>query len=245
MLKTKLAPLRHRLLEHQLPKVFTLTDLDPSGVRFEATNLVERSRIVAHGDEPEYFRAMLDALRPDDVFYDVGANIGLVALHAARICRTLAFEPDPSFFARLERNLELNPELTVDAYAIAIGDTAGTATLFTDGAGGNSPSLMHHGENGTAEVRVRTLDTLAGLPAPTVIKLDIEGAEVLALRGAERVLSSPTAPRALFLELHDSLLPAFGSSADEVLALLWGVGYRSVRYRARRADQQHLILERS
>jgi FkbM family methyltransferase len=247
-LRAKLAPLRRRVLEHQLPKVFTLTDLDTGGVSFEATNVVERSRIVAYGEEPEYLRAMLETLRPEDVLYDIGANIGLVALHAARICRTLAFEPDPSFFARLERNLELNPSRSVAAHPIAIGDVDGTATLFTDGAHGRSPSLVHHGENGTVEVLVQTLDTLAAraeLPAPSVLKLDIEGAEILALRGARHVLSSRTAPRALFLEVHDSLLPAFGSSAEEVLSMLRATGYGIVRYHAQRADQQHLILERS
>jgi FkbM family methyltransferase len=244
MLKTKLAPLRHRLLEHQLPKIYTLSDLDPRGVSFEATNLVERARIVAHGDEPEYFGAMLAALRPEDVFYDIGANIGLVALHAASRCRTIAFEPDPSFFARLTRNLRLNPTRSVDAHELAIGAENGTARLFTDGAGGNSPSLAHHGENDVVEVQVRTLDTLSGLPAPTVLKLDIEGAEVLALRGARRMLSSPTAPRALFLELHDELLPAFGSSAEEVRSIVREAGYGLVRYHAQRAGQQHLILER-
>jgi FkbM family methyltransferase len=248
ILKSTLTRLRRRFRERHLPEVLNLTDLDPQGVRFEATNLAERGRIVARGYEPEYLKAMLDALRKDDVLYDIGANIGLVALHAARKCQTVAFEPDPSFFARLQRNLELNPTLRVDVLPIAISDTDGTATLFTDGAGGNSPSLVHHGETNAVEVQAQRLDTLVAngeSPPPTVLKLDIEGAEILALRGAEMVLQSPTAPRTLFLELHDSFLPAFGSSSDEVLELVRKTGYGIVRYRAQRADQQHLILERN
>ena len=150
--RNRVAALWHRVLERQLPKVFTLSDLDPQGVKFEATNLVERRRIVARGDEPEYLGAMLEQLRQDDVLYDVGANIGLVALHAARKCHTVAFEPDPSFLARLRRNLELNPSISVDVQPIAVSDADGVATLFTDGAGGHSPSLVHHGEEGVVEV---------------------------------------------------------------------------------------------
>jgi FkbM family methyltransferase len=246
-LKSKLARVRHRIWERQLPKVFELTDLDPRGVNFEATNLVERSRIVAHGDEPEYFKQMLAFLRPDDVLYDIGANIGLVALHAGLRCRTIAFEPDPSFRSRLLRNLEINPGIPVDVRAVAIGDTDGAATLFTDGAAGHSPSLVHHGEKGAIEIEVQKLDTLVGrgdIPRPTVVKLDIEGAEMLALRGALQLLRGPDAPRALFLEIHDSFLPSFGSSAEEVLAFVREAGYSATRYQARRADQRHLIVER-
>ena len=209
---------------------------------------MQLSRIVARGDEPEYLGVMLEQLRQDDVLYDVGANIGLVALHAARKCHTVAFEPDPSFLARLRRNLELNPSISVDVQPIAVSDADGVATLLEqNGAGGHSPSLVHHGEEGVVEVRAQTLDSLVAggtLPPPTVIKLDIEGAEVLALRGGHQVLRSPAGPPRIFLEVHDSFLPSFGSSAEEVLELVRACGYETVRYEARRADQQHLILER-
>lgn len=246
---SKLAQLRHRAWERQLPKVFTLTGLDPKGIKFEATTMGERQRIVKYGDERQYLRAMLTAIRPDDILYDIGANVGLVALHAARQCRTIALEPDPAFLARLERNLQLNPGISVEVLPVAIGDSDRTATLFTDGVEGNSPSLVHQrDEKHAVEVRVERLDTLVGrraLPAPTVLKLDIEGAEVLALRGAKRLLHGPTAPRALFIEVHHSFLPAFGSSADEVLTLVRRAGYDTVNYEAYRGSQQHLILARS
>jgi FkbM family methyltransferase len=236
------------MLTQQLPKVIPVTSLEPTGVKFEATNPTELGRILSLGGEPEYLRAMLDSLRPDDVLYDIGANVGLVALHAARRCRTVAFEPDPSFLSRLRRNLVLNPSIHLAIEPAALGDADGTTTLFTDGASGGSPSLVHRGEEDAVAVRVHRLDTLLAngeLPAPTVLKLDIEGAEMLALQGAERMLGGPAAPRALCLELHHSFLPSFGSSSDEVLALVRDAGYDDVKYKAERADQQHLIVERT
>ena len=248
IVKSKLARLRRRAWERQLPKVFTLRKLDPVGVKLEATSLAERGRIVSYGWEPEYLRAMVETLRSDDVLYDIGANVGLVALHAASRCQTVAFEPDPEFHTRLRRNVELNSRMAVEVLPVAISDTDGTATLYTDGAEGRSPSLVHQqDEKNAVEVATKTLDALVAegsLPSPTILKLDIEGAEILALRGATQLLNGPAAPRSLFLEVHDTLLPAFGSSADEVLDLVRSAGYETERYVAKRYDQQHLILAR-
>jgi hypothetical protein len=97
-------------------------------------------------------------------------------------------------------------------------------------------------------VPARSLDSLLNegrLPPPTVIKLDIEGAEILALRGARQLLTEPGKPRALFIEIHDTFLPGFGSSADEVDALLNEFGYTNAIYRERRGSQRLLILHSS
>jgi FkbM family methyltransferase len=226
-----------------------LTDFDISGTRFEVGNLVEQFRVVDHGGESDYTAAMLRDLRPDDVLFDVGANIGLVALHAAKICRTVAFEPDPSFRRRLQVNTALNPERIFTLEPIAISDSDGDVVLYTDGEEGNSPSLVHQrGERGSVSVPARSLDSLLAegrLPRPTVIKFDIEGAEILALRGAERLLTGSQRPRALFIEVHDTFLPGFGSSAGEVYSLLDEFGYTHAVYRACREDQTHLILHAS
>lgn len=240
------ASIKWRMIERRLPFVVTLKDFESSGVRFEVTNPVEHFRVVDHGDETEYTAAMLQNLRDDDVFFDVGANVGMVALHAARICQTIAFEPDPSFRRRLTVNSALNPDRTFTVEPIAIGDSDQEVTLYTDGDDGSSPSLVHQrGESNSVSVAARSLDSLVRegrLPRPTVIKFDIEGAEILALRGAAQLLSGSEKPRALFIEVHDTFLPGFGSSADEVYTLLRDYGYTDAVYRVRRSDQTHLIL---
>lgn len=241
--------MKRRLIKLRLPRVVTLNDFDSSGVRFEVSNVVEHFRVVEHGGETEYTAAMLRNLRNDDVLFDVGANIGMVALHAAKICRTVAFEPDPSFRHRLEVNAALNTDRSFALEPIAISDADASVDLFTDGDDGNSPSLVHQrGESGRVTVSARSLDSIVAerrLPHPTVVKLDIEGAEILALRGAKGLLSSENRPRTLFVEVHDTFLPGFGSSAKEVHSLLEDLGYTNVAYRADRNGQTHLILHAS
>ncbi|ODR08512.1 FkbM family methyltransferase [Mycobacterium sherrisii] len=227
----------------------TLTDFDASGVRFEVSNLTEHFRVVHHGGETEYTAAMLQNLRNDDVLFDLGANVGMVAIHAASICRTVAFEPDPGYRRRLYVNSALNPDRKFAVEPVAISDKDGSIVLYTDGDSGNSPSLVdERGERGQVTVTARSLDSLIAegrLPRPTVIKLDIEGAEILALRGAKQLLTDPERPRALFIEIHSTFLPSFESSAEEVYSLLDEFGYTDVTYRAERGGQTHLILHAS
>lgn len=237
--------IRHRLARRRFPYIATIREFDRSGVRFEVTNPVEQYRVVHHGGETEYTAAMLSDLRGDDVLFDVGANVGMVTLHAAKICRTVAFEPDPSFRRRLEVNSALNPDRRFQLEAIAISDSDGQVDLYTDGAGGNSPSLTSSGESGSVSVTARKLDSIVAgglLPHPTVVKLDIEGAEILALRGGRELFSGPMRPRAIFIEVHDSMLPNFGSSGAEVNHLIDSYGYTRVSYRAKRDQQTHLIV---
>lgn len=238
-----------QVAKRRLPYVVTLTDFEKGGVRFDLSNIVEYFRVSEHGGETDYLRAMLSHLRPDDVLFDVGANVGLVALHAAKICRTVAFEPDPSFKKRLELNRALNPDRTFDIEPVAISESDGTVELFTDGADGNSPSLVHQrGESGSVSVSARTLDSLIAegkLPRPTVVKMDIEGAEILALRGGRHLLSGPDRPRLLFIEVHNGFLSGFGSSSADVFSLLSEYGYTKETYRAERWGQTHLILSAS
>ncbi len=247
-LRQVIAGVRRRLDERRFPFVVTLRDFDSAGVRFEVSNLVERLRIIDHGSETDYTAAMIADLRKDDVLFDVGANVGMVALHAAKICQVVAFEPDPYYGGRLKNNMALNPNRPFTIESVAVSDKDGSLTLHTEGGAGTSPSLVRQrGETASVVVSGRSLDSLIAegrLPRPTVIKLDIEGAEILALRGGLGLLSGPNRPRALYVELHDTFLGGFESSADEVYELLREFGYTKKIYSSKRDDQTHLILYR-
>lgn len=230
------------------PFRITLRDLDAEGVTFEISNPVEAHRVLDYGSEQDYLSAMLSYLREDDVLFDIGGNIGIVSLHAARRCRVVSFEPDPSFRGRLERNLSLNPDLRVEVLPLAVSDRDGDVSLYTDGAGGMSPSLRHQrAEKHEVTVEARSLDSLLAenrLPAPTVLKIDIEGGEILALRGATGLLHADDAPRALFLEIHPQLLGGFDATAEDVTQIVERAGYTQRVYEATRVGEAHLILSR-
>lgn len=152
--------------------------------------------------EYEKQRRIASELKPESVFYDVGANAGLYSLLAARIAnsgKAYAFEPVPRNIWYLRRHLELNRIHNVEMLELAISDQAGTA-FFEEG---ENRFMGHLAPEGKLRVRTATLDSLVfekRLCPPNIIKMDIEGAELLALRG-----SSQTFQRyrpALFLATH-------------------------------------------
>jgi FkbM family methyltransferase len=152
--------------------------------------------------ECEKQRQIAAELKPGSVFYDVGANAGLYSLLAARIAnagKAYAFEPVPRNIWYLRRHLELNHIHNVDVLELAISDQAGTA-LFHEG---ENRFMGHLAQEGKLRVRTATLDSLVfeeRLLPPNFIKMDIEGAELLALRGGSQTFQR--CRPALFLATH-------------------------------------------
>ena len=163
--------------------------------------------------EPELQAAIADWVKPGMTAYDVGANVGYVSLLLARQVgpkgKVWAFEALPANIERLQRNLSLNQEGgRVQAVAAAIVECKRTVLFFTGPSGAMGKA---DGSAGRRESEPR--DTLAvdgyslddwvysqGYPAPEIVKIDIEGGEVLALPGMKRLLheNSPI----ILLELH-------------------------------------------
>jgi FkbM family methyltransferase len=174
-------------------------------------------------------RLFSKTLRPGDIVFDVGANVGFYSLLAAvRVGasgRVYAFEPLPRNLDCLRRNLTLNQIANVDIVEAAVAAEPGVVTFDT----GAHPSLGRIDPAGSLSVRSVMLDGLvssAALPIPTVIKMDIEGGEVAALEGARNTLTLHH-PR-IFLATH-------GTRAHEACcSLLESVGYelRSLDHRS-------------
>ncbi|MDH5506337.1 MAG: FkbM family methyltransferase, partial [Anaerolineae bacterium] len=162
--------------------------------------------------EAELQAALRDLVRPGDVAYDVGANIGYISLMLARAVgaggRVFAFEALPSNQERLRANLALNPEIAnVTVAAKAVSGGPGEIEFHVHASGGMGKAAGSAGRQEdyqeTIRVAATSLDDFVyeqGNPAPQIIKLDIEGGEVLALPGMRRLLaeSRPT----LLVELH-------------------------------------------
>jgi FkbM family methyltransferase len=179
--------------------------------------------------EPEDVGFFLSLLEPGLTVFDVGANVGMYAVLAARRVgaagRVHAFEPTPHVAGRLRRNVTLNGLDNVVVTEAAVSDRAGVATFYVQQASDRS-SL---GGDGTpVPVQTITLDDYVpaqGLSKVDVMKMDVEGAETLALRGGRRLLAGEDAP-VLMLEFNAEALAAMGSSEAELRGLLEGHGYR-------------------
>jgi FkbM family methyltransferase len=156
--------------------------------------------------EPETL-AWLDAsLGPDDVFFDVGANVGVYTLYASKRCprsRIYAFEPEAQNYARLCRNVYMNDCANVVPCNLAVCGKTGfglfevrrlEAGAALHGMAG-VPTLDPNGlppitRQGVGTVILDTLVSDYGLPQPTLIKVDVDGVEEQIFEGAERVLAN-------------------------------------------------------
>ncbi len=175
-------------------------------------------------------------LRPGMTFVDVGANIGLYSILAAKLVgatgTVLAIEPSPRERSALLGHLSRNGLSNVRVRSEAVSDEAGTTRLhLTDqywGGQNTMGSPVHRGVEivNSVEVDTATLDRLVleeALGRIDCIKIDVEGAEAKVLRGSSDVLC--TLRPVVLLELLEPALRQQGSSADEVLELLRGFGY--------------------
>jgi FkbM family methyltransferase len=177
--------------------------------------------------EPEKVAALQRLLEPGMTFVDAGSNKGDFALIAARVMRdrgrVLAFEPSPDNCRWIRASVELNGYRSIRLFELALYDTEGHGLLYLGQWSG-----WHSLEPGDApgesiEVETRTLDTVlaeTGDPGVDVLKVDVEGAELQVLRGAERALAGPRLV-AVFVELH----PDHGVDQVEVSELLLAHGF--------------------
>lgn len=175
-------------------------------------------------------RGVLDELEDGDVFWDVGAYLGMYALFAAAAgAEAVAFEPNPASVDRLEANVALN-EVSVDVREVALADETARAGLHTgedvrlDDTAGLADS------RGSVAVETVEGDSLVAdgdVSAPDVVKVDVEGAERLVLDGMTDLLDGGC--RAVFCEIHPDALERRGSSPADVERLLQSHGFEVER----------------
>lgn len=166
-----------------------------AGLRFNA--LGANAGFALGTSEPLVQLALSELLAPGQVVYDIGAASGFYTVIAARKVSdgvVVAFEPLPENAQRVRYNVALNGFRNVRTLQLAVGEHEGFAD-FSLGLDQNRGGLTDHhvtpGGGGSIKVRVATVDSLVAeneIPRPNVLKLDIERAEVAALRGAERTI---------------------------------------------------------
>ena len=162
--------------------------------------------------EPELQAALRELIQPGAVIYDVGANIGYVSLLLAKAAgekgHVYAFEALPGNVVQWRQNVALNGmEDRLSLYAGAVTRSAGPVRFLVHASGGMGKAAGSAGraDQYQSEISVPgiSLDEFVygqGNPPPQVVKMDIEGGEVLALPGMSRVLAE--ARPLMLMELH-------------------------------------------
>ncbi|MGE3800033.1 MAG: FkbM family methyltransferase [Candidatus Kapaibacterium sp.] len=171
--------------------------------------------------------AFAQLLRHDDVFIDIGANIGWYSLIASKLSPNgiiHAFEPVPFIFNKMKRNWELNGfQNEIHFNNLALGeDENGEITIYTfEGLyhGHSSLSTLNRDDYKASTVPMTTLDHYIAehqVDRVDLIKMDTEGAELQVLHGATALLESD-APPIWVIELNTETSESFGHTPADVL----------------------------
>lgn len=186
--------------------------------------------------EPNEILLLDRLLRPGMSFVDVGANLGMYTLFAAKKVgekgAVLAIEPSSREFQKLRANVELNRLSRVRLLQMGVSDHPRDAELLIadeEHSGHNSLGGFCYATrlDRTETIRVERLDDILQrnrFPKVDILKMDIEGGELFALRGMVRTLE--TFHPLLLLEMSDPAAALQGSSSVQVWDFLSALGYR-------------------
>jgi FkbM family methyltransferase len=211
---------------------FERFELDVDGVRLAGTELAHLHyvrELMEKGREQTFVRLLREAIPPAGVVLEGGAHLGFVTVHAAQAAgptgRVIAFEANATVLDVLHANLSANGVAErVEIVPKALGDGAGRTRFYVSGGGEMSSLFAPPVESVAVDVEIVRADDAVSGPVD-VVKLDIEGGELAALRGMEGLIDSARPPHALFLECNPESLQRAGTSAEALFAWLAGHGY--------------------
>jgi FkbM family methyltransferase len=181
-----------------------------AGYRICVSPLKDLSYILGTA-EPHLQRAIRDFVQAGDTVYDIGANIGYVSLslskHVGVHGRVISFEPIPRNAEYFRQNIANNQINNVRLLEVAASESVGEATIRLTENFSTASIVWHRDDPSATEIRIRTvaIDGLVetgDLPPPKFVKIDVEGAEGLALKGMRRTVAS--AKPVIFIECSES-----------------------------------------
>lgn len=190
---------------------------------------ISKELFIYRTHEPLVSRLLMGILREGMAVVDIGANIGYYVLIESGLVgdkgKVIAIEPDPENVVLLRRNVEANELRNVEIIQAAIGEENGIGKLYRSGSA-NWHSLLpsyYVDEGDVVDVNVYTLDSLVEEMGIRVdmVRMDLEGYEVRAIRGMEMVLERDGP--ILVVELHPHLV-----GGEEICSLL--NHFKSLRY---------------
>ncbi len=188
----------------------------------------------------------IETFEPDDVFWDVGSNIGVFTLYAGIVAstRVVAFDPLPHNYATLAQNIAINgltekvmlfciavtnETVVAPLYITSQADTAGGAGCSfgceVDNYGQVLPTLIKHPALGySIDAFLETFD----VPFPTHIKVDIDGIQEKVILGAKKTLRDPHL-KTVMIELQRNNIPMGKKANDIILKELEDAGFCCVK----------------
>ena len=174
--------------------------------------------------EPEETALIKKLVKTNHIVLDIGANIGYFTLIMAKQCKQVyAFEPQPRNFHTLKKNINLNQLSNVKLYNMAVAETTGEATLhLCEGIRGMHriyPSRWYN-EGKTEVETVRISDIIHDAD---FIKMDVEGAELGALKGMKNLFNNEGIT--ILMEFHPPSIEEYGSKPREIYDFMNSLGF--------------------
>ena len=205
-------------------------------VQYVTPNTATRWRVETLFEKEPITIEWIAGFQPSDVLVDVGANVGMYTVWAAKTrgVRVYAFEPESQNFALLNRNIVLNGiGDRVGAYCLAMSDVAGLSQLHLSQfmAGGSCHSLgekvnFNHEpmepvfSQGCVSARLDDLVASGAVAEPTHIKIDVDGFEPKVIAGARRIIEGRKL-RSMLIEVNQNL-----ADHRQMVAELNALGYK-------------------
>ncbi|MCU0547218.1 MAG: FkbM family methyltransferase [Oscillatoriaceae cyanobacterium Prado104] len=194
---------------------------------------------------------VMEAIKPGDTFIDIGANLGMITLIAARCVtptgRVHSFEPNPLVFKRLQKNVTDNELQQVTLHNCGLGDkqTELTLTVVNDEVGMGTFTEIPEQDRPLISKQYQ-LPVYRGddilpedLPGTTFIKIDVEGFEPLVIRGLDRTIKR--LHPVILTEVVPQHLERGGSSVEELRELMESYGYQPVNIFTKRSGLWHQL----
>ena len=172
---------------------------------------------------------LIHHLKKEDLFVDVGANVGHYSMLAAGICGAdvMAFEPIPSTFSKLNRNVNLNKlSNKIKLFNIGLGEESSYLNFTTTKDVMNSVAQEY--DKDVVRLEVKRLDDVLKDKTLVFLKIDVEGFEYFVLKGAKNVLAKKSL-KYIIIEFNFSS-SKFGHTNQEIFGLLTANDFVPIQY---------------
>ena len=229
MNESKQLDIQNGLSKEEYEKKTSLLNYPPLAFEFDDKNYSMHSwgecsyqlYLKKHAAEFNEINLIKKIINKDDVFYDIGANVGIFSILLNQdVKETFSFEPYSIAYSYLRRNLELNNLETHKSHQLALNDVFGDVFLYVNPEFSSGLNSLMPSQHPSARILSKetvpstTLDKfIESNPAPSFCKIDVEGAEKAIFKGATQTIKK--AKPTFFYETSIHTTKAFGYVPDD------------------------------